>query len=289
VRKTQTTNWKVITEEEVASGATIPADTNVVFHLPVESSELQREVLLGQKGKTTRYWGYCVPHNYDASIVKKRTGLPGLMFLSEKERAMRAKEALSNEPTFSLTHLPTKQQVDQLNDRPEGVIRHQLDLFQGGMLCFIMTEAPLAIGLDPDGDGLNTKLEQELGTDPENPDSDGDGISDGVEYLSGTKPLIRDTDSDGLIDGIEDSNWNGKIDPGETDPRTWDTDHDGLCDGLCRVRLSNGQILYAGEDKNLNGTLDQGETDPRLWSTNDDGISDQVPFFNCLLAGNSNC
>ena len=36
---------------------------------------------------------------------------------------------------------------------------------------------------DSDGDGLPDVLEQQLGSDPNNPDTDGDGISDGVQYL----------------------------------------------------------------------------------------------------------
>lgn len=34
---------------------------------------------------------------------------------------------------------------------------------------------------DPDGDGLTTAQERELGTNPENPDTDGDGYNDGTE------------------------------------------------------------------------------------------------------------
>ena len=53
---------------------------------------------------------------------------------------------------------------------------------------------------DPDGDGLTTNQEIELGTDPENPDTDGDGISDlnDPEPLEGD--LNIDTDGDGIID-----------------------------------------------------------------------------------------
>ena len=40
-----------------------------------------------------------------------------------------------------------------------------------------------------------------------------------------------DTDNDGLPDNVEDSNGNGSIDPGETDPMNPDTDNDGLTDG----------------------------------------------------------
>ena len=33
-----------------------------------------------------------------------------------------------------------------------------------------------------------------------------------------TDPLMDDSDNDGLSDGEEDSNHNGRVDPGETDP-----------------------------------------------------------------------
>ncbi len=77
-------------------------------------------------------------------------------------------------------------------------------------------------------------------TDPENPDSDGDFIQDGTELrvtisdiepdtdttlfkpdldpTTGTDPLNPDTDGDGFTDGEEDSNFNGRVDPGERDP-----------------------------------------------------------------------
>ncbi|GEM_PF-6798548 len=87
-------------------------------------------------------------------------------------------------------------------------------------------------------------------TDPRDPDTDDDGLTDGVEIglstpqgentvnwtgdadpSTTTDPLDPDTDGDGLKDGEEDSNHNGKVDPGETDPNDPDTDGDGLEDG----------------------------------------------------------
>ena len=42
---------------------------------------------------------------------------------------------------------------------------------------------------DSDGDGLADKLENALGTDPDNPDTDGDGFVDGAEVRNGYSPL----------------------------------------------------------------------------------------------------
>ncbi len=105
--------------------------------------------------------------------------------------------------------------------------------------------------VDSDGDGLSDAREAELGTDPQQADTDGDTLSDGREAGvngTGTNPLLKDTDGDGLDDGVEvngqptptnplkadtdgdgkndgeeDLNHNGRVDSGETDPRTPDS------------------------------------------------------------------
>ena len=145
-------------------------------------------------------------------------------------------------------------------------------------------------------------------------DSDGDGIPDGVEdrnrdgALSGapgaqpreTLAGAADTDGDGLCDGPrsvgvlciggEDNNGNGRLDPGETNPRVgdFDNDRDGLRgaldpddtradtdgDGLCDGAIAVGTCI-AGEDLNRNGIVDTGETDPRKADTDCDAISDR--------------
>jgi large repetitive protein len=107
-------------------------------------------------------------------------------------------------------------------------------------------------GTDTDGDGLINALD---------PDSDNDGLFDGTELgitMAGpdtdvtkknfvadadpatkTNPLDPDTDKGGVTDGNEDTNHNGKIDAGETDPNLMsddgtlvDTDGDGLSDAV---------------------------------------------------------
>lgn len=282
-------DWRTLEAKDIEDGAIIEPNTNTIFHLPATFERINRETLLGQKGKRTRYWGYCFPENDPPETVDRRTGFPGLLFLSEKERAVRATQAVRQEKEFNPTlRLPSSTEVDQLNNPSKPAIRHQIDTFLPNTLCYIMSEAALSIGLDADNDRLNDELEREAGTNAQAPDSDGDGISDGIEYMYGTKPLLRDTDSDGIIDGIEDANWNGHVEISETDPRTLDTDRDTLCDGMCRVRLKKRDV-FIGEDKNLNGTVDDGETDPRLISTKRDGVSDDVLFLQCLADGRDNC
>lgn len=75
---------------------------------------------------------------------------------------------------------------------------------------------------DHDGDGLKTRLELLIGTDPLVYDSDHDGLSDGFEYRrSHTNPLDPDTDGDGVDDGTQ---WRRRVrnTPGTViRPRGW--------------------------------------------------------------------
>lgn len=289
VRRPVVYPWKSLSMEDVASGATIPANTNVVFHLPATGFDrIVRETLFGLKGTRVRYWGYCFPANYDPGRVENRTGFQGIIFLSEQERVVRAEQERMREERFSIDNLPTAEDIERMKQREALPIRHQLEVFEPAMMCYIMSEESLAIGLDPDGDRLNDRMESELLTNPALRDTDGDGISDGVEHLSGTIPTMRDTDGDGLIDGIEDTDWDGFVDPDETDPRNRDSDRDMLCDGMCRVQLKN-QAIFMGEDKNLNGVVDEGETDPTKWDSNGDGRSDEIEYLLCLAEGKAEC
>ena len=62
---------------------------------------------------------------------------------------------------------------------------------------------------DLDGDGLTNEREEDLGTDPENPDSDGDGVNDGAEDAAGSDPLDQasfpDADEDLVPDPVEEA------------------------------------------------------------------------------------
>ena len=147
---------------------------------------------------------------------------------------------------------------------------------------------------DADGDGLLKSEENELGTDPNNPDTDGDGLNDGVEVRTYfTNPLNPDSDSDGLTDGSEvlthrtdplnaDSDGDGLNDGAEvnthkTDPLNPDSDGDKLTDGD-EVMKYKTDPLNADTD---NGTVNDGievnrKTDPL--NPDDDVVKIEVPI-----------
>ncbi|MDO8468962.1 MAG: hypothetical protein Q7S29_04360 [Candidatus Peribacter sp.] len=282
--------WRVIDANMVESGATIPPDTNVIFTLPGDAPSILRRSLLGSYDMTVRYWGYCLPENYDQTTAIAGDRLPGRVFLSEGERKARDEEYQRQlSERFSIPENLTDEDLNQLRQRPAGRIEHEIETFDPGAICYIMSQVPLAVGLDPDDDEANDQVEKEYGTDPEIADSDGDGITDGREiFFLHSSALRRDSDGDGLIDGLEDANHNGRIDSTETDPVKWDTDRDGLPDGLMKVGTGrNTQVL--GEDKNLNGTVDEGESNPRMWSTLKNDISDGERYYQCLMTGGTDC
>ncbi|MFH1821194.1 MAG: hypothetical protein ABH852_01960 [Methanobacteriota archaeon] len=95
-------------------------------------------------------------------------------------------------------------------------------LIENGILH--TTSDPLS--MDTDADGLNDRVEYEIGTNPRSKDSDNDGIEDIVEiYTRKTIPIFYDTDGDLMGDGEE-------IDKYSTDPLNWDSDNDHLSDGI---------------------------------------------------------
>jgi hypothetical protein len=127
---------------------------------------------------------------------------------------------------------------------------------------------------DSDGDGLTDSEENELGTDPFNPDTDGDELWDGREVNElGTDPLNTDTDGDALSDGDEvlrrstdplnpDTDGDGLLDGDEvrrgTDPLNPDTDRDGLNDGS-EVEIGTDPL---NPDTDSDELLDGQETPP---------------------------
>ncbi|HVW30239.1 MAG TPA: isopeptide-forming domain-containing fimbrial protein [Polyangiaceae bacterium] len=145
-------------------------------------------------------------------------------------------------------------------------------------------------GADTDGDGLINALD---------PDSDDDGLFDGTELghdcmgpgtnaalhhcrpdadmgATKTDPLVADTDKGGVRDGSEDSNLNGKVDPGETDPTAGhgaddstnlDTDNDGLSDPLEHFLRSDPNDADTDNDGLTDG-LERNPSD----DTDEDGL-----------------
>lgn len=282
--------WVTINANRIMSGTTIPASTNTIIHIPEQITRISRRVLFGRKGENIRYWGYCFPHNLEEADQNNRRGFPGDLFLSEAERAHRRQQLINEQRrTFSVFENLTEQDLNEVQSKSQARIRHQVEIFEGGTTCYVMTEKSLPVGADMDNDGLNSALERGYGSDPKNPDTDGDGILDGLEVMRlHSHPTKRDSDGDGLIDGIEDKNRNGIIEIGETNPIEWDTDRDGLCDGLCKV--NKGQDLR-GEDKNLNGEYepDLNEYDPLKKDSDGDGILDDHEVYLCVIGGGDDC
>ncbi|GEM_PF-619665 len=154
----------------------------------------------------------------------------------------------------------------------------------------------LAVGLEPkkwdsDDDGVSDGSEPNWSVDSEgdglvgalDPDSDDDGLADGTELglskpdeagdtnvergnfypdlfpSSGTNPLLPDTDGDGVSDGGEDTNKDGNVDSGESDPNNG-SEPPLFVD-------SDGDLL-SDQEEDLFGT------DPLDADSDDDGVPD---------------
>ena len=115
---------------------------------------------------------------------------------------------------------------------------------------------------DTDCDGVSDGEEVALGTDANRFDSDGDGVSDGVELgrttnldparcagrfvpdadpATTTDPVAPDSDGDGVVDGAEDGNQNGRVDPGELDPRAPGDANSGAINAACAQPIDPSQ------------------------------------------------
>lgn len=283
--------WKIITPEMVMTGTTIPSDTNVIFELPTDMRPILRDVLLGSTDSDVRYWGYCLPDDYQKEQAVGSDRLPGKVFLSNGEQAARDEAyQQSLREHFTISKNLTEEDLNQMRTRPKGLVENEFLTFDPGSICYIMTSRPLALGTDDDDDGANCEVERVNHTDPHIPDTDGDGLHDGCEIFGvKSSPTLRDTDGDGLIDGMEDADHNCHYTAGdETNPLSWDTDHDGIPDGLMKMGDARKTRLM-GEDKNLNGVVDPGESDPRKWSTVGNEISDGERYWQCVFTQGTNC
>jgi hypothetical protein len=121
----------------------------------------------------------------------------------------------SDENSDSPDLIPDYNDTDSDNDGIGDIFETAYDSDNDGI--------PNYLDLDSDNDGISDKNESGTGGNPENypADSDGDDHFDFVD---------ADSDNDGLSDGYEDSNHNGILDPGESDPANPDTDGDGVSD-----------------------------------------------------------
>jgi hypothetical protein len=118
--------------------------------------------------------------------------------------------------------------------------------------------SPVKIDSDCDGIGDKAEIDNSQGCvlDPLKKDSDGDGLPDGVEVglappgadalcmyggevfdadaATKTNPCNPDSDGDQIPDGAEDSNANGRVDPGELNPAD-PADATGPAQAVCTV------------------------------------------------------
>ena len=122
---------------------------------------------------------------------------------------------------------------------------------------FLITEEP---NLDTDGDGVPDRVEEEQGTDPNDPmdfqDTDGDGVPDYVEEVQGTDPEdagdYLDSDGDSVPDFTEEQQG--------TDPNDGtdfpDMDEDGVADyvqqrSITEVVMGSIEALWGTEAGDL--------------------------------------
>ena len=128
---------------------------------------------------------------------------------------------------------------------------------------------------DPDGDGLNSDLEDQLGTSSTNWDYDCDSLSDSYELEIGTNPLASDTDQDGLNDDLEI-----RI---RSNPTLADSDGDGLDDGM-EVRHFDpiSETMIGGWQVTINETTFWVSSDPNVVDTDGDDLTDYEEKVNGL-------
>ncbi len=127
-----------------------------------------------------------------------------------------------------------------------------------------------SLNTDKDQDGLLKKEEQQLGTDPNNPDSDNDGLKDGEEVNTyKTNPLKSDTDGDGLSDYDELMKY-------KTDPLKTDSDGDGLSDGeeILKFKTNPMNVDTDGDGLKDGEEVMKYKTEPLKADTDNDGLKD---------------
>src|SRR5262245_58014712 len=125
--------------------------------------------------------------------------------------------------------------------------------------------------VDSDGDGLSDDEENQIGTDPLNPDTDGDGLGDGLERAAGLDP-ISTNDVTGIIQCNpfldDDADLLNECEERVigTDPCVADTDGDGLSDFVEIMSHTNPlvpeDLIDTDRDGVSNADEVTGHTDP---------------------------
>lgn len=139
-----------------------------------------------------------------------------------------------------------------------------------GFMAGLLFAAGSNANADSDKDGLITRVEKEIGTDPKKADTDGDGLNDGDEMNKfKTNPLNADSDGDGLSDGAE-------VNQHKTDPSKADSDGDGLSDGveMSRYKTDPSKADSDGDGLSDGAEVNQYKTDPLKADSDGDGLND---------------
>ncbi|MDD9938788.1 MAG: DUF3344 domain-containing protein [Myxococcales bacterium] len=132
-----------------------------------------------------------------------------------------------------------------------------------------------ALDADSDNDGLFDGTELGLGCDDAGTDlSAGNCRPDGDMGATTTNPIDPDTDNGGLRDGSEDSNLNGVVDDGETDPTAGNGDDDSDPSDRDGDRLSDELEEFIGSDPDDADTDDDGVPDGDEPNPSADGDGD---------------
>ncbi|RLC24498.1 MAG: hypothetical protein DRH93_04420 [Deltaproteobacteria bacterium] len=216
-----------------------------------------REIWINDNAWTTHrtYWYLGEPAPFREHLVhifdKDSTGIYTLIYEGGDQDG---DGILDNEDNCMNVPNPIQENTDKAN---EGISGYPAGDDQGD-----------ACDPDDDNDGLSDVQEAGFGTNPKDPDSDNDDLTDGIEVqvTCCTSPNDPDTDNDQLKDGIEDSNHNGQVDTGETDPCNNDTDTDGMPDGFETQNNLDPLVNDALDDLDGDGFCNlreyMGETNP---------------------------
>lgn len=134
-----------------------------------------------------RNWTIGNPNNFDVDVQWELSGTPGGTI------TVPAGDTVLVTPT-----VPASDNVLFIMWNDETSAQQTLSEISGGVAC------------DDDNDGLPNVDEDEIGSDPNDPDTDGDGLFDGEEVglANGSgcpDPMNADSDGDGALDGVDNN------------------------------------------------------------------------------------